>query len=226
MRTPGHDFELAVGWLAAEGVLAGPDDVRAVRYCTADDLTPTQVFNTVTVDLADPGGGGPAGRPLVVVSSACGVCGRDSVDDPARLRPLPPPADTPALDPALLAVLPDRLRDPPAGVRRHRGLHAAGLFDARRPPCWLPGRTWAGTTRWTRWLGWALLQGRWPLTDAVLVVSGRTSFELAQKALAAGVPALVAVSAPSSLAVAVAEAGRAHPRRVRPGGPGHGLRGA
>jgi len=206
MRTPGHDFELAVGWLAAEGVVARPDQVRAVRYCTDEDLAAEQVFNTVTVDLADPAAAAGLVTRSFVVSSACGVCGRDSVADlVARLRPLPPPGDTPALDPALLAVLPDRLREHQRVFAATGGLHAAGLFDARDGSLLALREDVGRHNAVDKVLGWALLDGRWPLTGAVLVVSGRTSFEIAQKTLAAGVPALVAVSAPSSLAVEVAQ---------------------
>jgi FdhD protein len=212
MRTPGHDFELAVGWLHAEGVVAARDDVRAVRYCTDVALEPDERFNVVTVDLADPLAAAPLAARSFVVSSACGVCGRDTLDDLRSRGYVRAPAGPP-LDPGLLAGLPDRLRGRQRVFDRTGGLHAAGLFDLASGASGSSGASGEALVvredvgrhnAVDKVVGWALLDGRLPLSGAALVVSGRTSFELCQKAVAAGVPALVSVSAPSSLAVSLA----------------------
>ncbi|HEY5031503.1 MAG TPA: formate dehydrogenase accessory sulfurtransferase FdhD, partial [Actinomycetes bacterium] len=130
MRTPGADFELAAGWLHAEGVVASQDDVRAVRYCTDVVLEPEERFNVVTVDLADPLAAAPLAARSFVVSSACGVCGRDTLDDLRARGHRPAPSDL-RLDVDLLAGLPDRLRASQSVFDRTGGLHAAGLFDAQ-----------------------------------------------------------------------------------------------
>ena len=110
MRTPGADFELAVGWLLSEGLLGGHDDVRAVRYCTDVELEPDERFNVVTVDLTDPAADdGQSGTRPFLVSSACGVCGRETLDD-LHLRGYHRAPVATRLDPALLASLPERLR--------------------------------------------------------------------------------------------------------------------
>jgi FdhD protein len=203
MRTPGADFELAAGWLHAEGVVATASDVRAVRYCTDVDLDPDERFNVVTVDLADPGAAAPLAARSFVVSSACGVCGRDTLDD-LRSRGYQPAPAGPALDPAMLAGLPDALRARQSVFERTGGLHAAGLFDAASGEALVVREDVGRHNAVDKVVGWALLGGRLPLSGVVLVVSGRTSYELCQKAVAAGIPALVSVSAPSSLAVALA----------------------
>lgn len=205
MRTPGADFELAVGWLHSEGVLRGSADVRTVRYCTDADLAPDQRFNVVTVDLADPTAADRLPSRSFMVSSACGVCGREALDDlSAAGWSLPEPGAGPTLDPALLATLPERLRERQAVFDRTGGLHAAGLADAATGELLAVREDVGRHNAVDKVVGWALLEGRLPLRSSILVVSGRASYEIAQKALAAGVPALVAVSAPSSLAVAVA----------------------
>jgi FdhD protein len=203
MRTPGADFELAVGWLHAEGVVTSQGDVTAVRYCTDVVLEPDERFNVVTVDLADPLAGAALAARSFIVSSACGVCGRDTLDDLRDRGYEPAPAGAP-LDPELLAGLPDRLRDRQAVFERTGGLHAAGLFDAVSGDLLVVREDVGRHNAVDKVVGWALLGGRLPLSGAVLVVSGRTSYELCQKAVAAGVPALVSVSAPSSLAVGLA----------------------
>jgi FdhD protein len=203
MRTPGADFELAVGWLHAEGVVAGQADVRAVRYCTDVDLEPEERFNVVTVDLADPLAAASLAARSFIVSSACGVCGRDTVEDlrDRGYTPAPPGA---RLDPAMLAGLPDRLRSKQSVFDRTGGLHAAGLFDLGTGDVLVVREDVGRHNAVDKVVGWALLAGRLPLSAVALVVSGRTSYELCQKAVAAGIPALVSVSAPSSLAVRLA----------------------
>jgi FdhD protein len=188
MRTPGHDEELAVGFLHGEGLLAGP-----VRHVGP---TPDLVANVVAVDaeLTER----PRARRFYTTSS-CGVCGRGALEEVAvHAEPLPP---GPVVSRALLAALPDGLRQP--GFAVTGGLHATGLFDAD------------GTLRWVREdvgrhnamdkvVGRALLDGALPLHGRLLCVSGRLSFELVQKAAVAGCPVLVGVGAPSSLAVELA----------------------
>jgi FdhD protein len=202
MRTPGADFELAVGWLLSEGLLSGHGDVRGVRYCTDVELEPDERFNVVTVDLVDPAADPGGSRPFLV-SSACGVCGRETLDD-LRGRgyaraPLGPP-----LDPHMLAGLPERLGERQSVFERTGGLHAAGLFDAVTGEPVVVREDVGRHNAVDKVVGWALLADRLPLGGHVLVVSGRASYELCQKAVGAGVVGLVAVSAPSSLAVQVA----------------------
>jgi FdhD protein len=197
MRTPGHDFELAAGWLFAEGLVSAPP--AAIRYCTDGE----QMYNVVSVDLR-----APADLTLLkratVTTAACGVCGKATLDALAG-RGLAPLRAGARLDAGTLTALPDRLRQAQAIFARTGGLHAAALFDGRGQPLALRedvGRHNAVD----KVVGWALLGGRLPLADAVLVVSGRAGYEIAQKAVAAGVPILASVSAPSSLAVDVARA--------------------
>ena len=204
MRTPGADFELAVGFLHAEGVVRAAAEVSAVRYCVDRALTEEQRFNVVTVDLAD-----EHSLDLdrlsrhVLTSSACGVCGSQSIEALAErgLQPVPPGEPWPA---EVVGALPDVLRRGQRVFDRTGGLHAAGLVD--RSGALLAVREDVGRHNAVdKLVGWALLEDRLPLSEAALVVSGRASYELVQKAAAAGIPLLAAVSAPSSLAVAVAE---------------------
>ena len=212
MRTPGHDFELATGFLYAEGVLASSEDLRTVAYCTDVTLRPEQEFNVVTVELSRPPRRAPAERyaGLSAASSACGVCGTESVDsvlELCALRPSPEVADAWAglcLSHDVLLGLPDRLRHEQRVFDSTGGLHAAGLFDEQGTPSVVRedvGRHNAVD----KVVGWALRDGRLPLRGTVLLVSGRASFELTQKAWMAGIPVLAAVSAPSTLAVDLAE---------------------
>lgn len=204
MRTPGDDFELAAGFLLSEGALQRREDVRRIRYCVDRELDQDQRFNVVTVDLLRP----PAAGHLAVmerhvtITSACGVCGRQALDD-LEERGLYPPVGNQPLDAMVVAGLPDRLREAQQIFERTGGLHAAGLF--RPDGELLAAREDVGRHNAVdKVVGWALLQGRLPLDDMILVVSGRASYELVQKAVAAGIPSLVAVGAPSSLAVDVA----------------------
>jgi FdhD protein len=213
MRTPGHDFELAAGFLMGEGVTADQREIRTVRYC---GLTPgdPQEYNVVTVSLAGPFDLGPA-RRQGTITAACGVCGTATLDQLYRRCRVFEPG--PSIDAELLMSLPDRLRARQRLFERTGGLHAAGLFHHT-------GRLLAVREDIGRHnavdklVGWAALQRRLPLADAVLVVSGRVSFEIVQKAAVAGIPTLVAVSAPSSLAVATASRlGMTLAAFVRPG---------
>jgi FdhD protein len=204
MRTPGNDFELAAGFLYGEGILTDREALRGISYCTDPELDAAQQYNVVNVRLD--GGAMPDLRGLerhFYTSSACGVCGKASLDA-IELRGCPLPSPGPRVDAEVIYGLPDKLREAQGLFESTGGLHAAGLFtpdgelECLREDV---GRHNAVD----KVAGWALLEGRLPLDDRVLLVSGRASFEIMQKALAAGVPMVCAVSAPSSLAVDVAE---------------------
>jgi FdhD protein len=187
MRTPGHDEDLALGFLHGEGLID-----RAAPAGPPPDLA----ANTVDVDaelLRDPG------ARSFYTSSSCGVCGKGALEEVAV--DAPPVADGPLVARALLAALPDRLRQP--AFEATGGLHATGLFDARGELV-LVREDVGRHNAMDKVVGRALAEGRLPLRDHVLCVSGRLSFELVQKAAVAGAPILVGVGAPSSLAVALA----------------------
>lgn len=199
MRTPGNDFELAVGFLYAESVLAGKDDFYAVRYCQPQN---EQQYNVVTVDLS---GSMPDTATLdrnFYSNSGCGVCGKASLDQLA-ITGVPPLGEGPKLSLELILSLPERLKKGQKLFAKTGGVHAAGLFDAEGKL--LAVREDVGRhNALDKLVGWALLQDRLPLTDHMILVSGRASYELVQKALRAGAGVLCAVSAPSSLAVDLA----------------------
>jgi FdhD protein len=205
MRTPGNDFELAAGFLSGEGIVAGPDAIRRIAYCEDPELDTEQRYNTVTVTLA--ADRLPDLRGLerhFYTSSACGVCGKASLEALALRGCGPLPPGGPQLSPETLYQLPDRLREAQNVFESTGGLHAAGLFTVDGEL--LAAREDVGRHNAVdKLVGWALLSGRLPGSELVLLVSGRASYEIVQKALAAGIPVIGAVSAPSSLAVAVAE---------------------
>jgi FdhD protein len=205
MRTPGDDFALAAGFLVSEGVLASAADVQSIVYCAGAKDDGQNTYNVVDVRLSP-------GVPIpditlernVYTTSSCGLCGKASLDA-VRTTARFPIADTPPVrvEPELLAGLPDRLRAAQQVFDRTGGLHAAALFsesgelmDIREDV----GRHNAVD----KLVGRALRQDLLPLSRSILLVSGRASFELAQKAVMAGIPVLAAVSAPSSLAVDLA----------------------
>jgi FdhD protein len=208
MRTPGHDLDLALGFLVGEGVLSRADHVLAARHCpdAARDGDGEPTYNVVEVVLA-PGVAAPATARHRHVSSACGICGTESIDEVRSRSAFDLTVDDARVDPAVLAVLPERLRAAQRVFERTGGLHAAGLFTAAGELMCLRedvGRHNAVD----KVVGWALAQGLLPLRGHILQVSGRASFELVQKSWTAGCPVLTAVSAPSSLAVDLAvEAG-------------------
>ncbi|MFD6859726.1 formate dehydrogenase accessory sulfurtransferase FdhD [Rhodococcus sp. NPDC060090] len=204
MRTPGHDVDLAHGFLLAEGIIGSRDDIAIARYCDGVDDTGANTYNVLDVQLA-PGVAVPdgAGARNFLTTSACGVCGKESLEQ-VRTRtrfPLPGDVDIAA---STLSELPHLMRRQQKVFQSTGGLHAAALFTTDGTLLQLRedvGRHNAVD----KVLGWALSENRIPLSDSVLVVSGRASFELVQKAVMAGVPVLGAVSAPSSLAVDLAE---------------------
>lgn len=203
MRTPGADFELAAGFLYAEGIIRGIDDVRRIVYCTDRDLDEEQRYNVVTVELA--AAAMPDLEPLerhFTTTSACGVCGKASLEALA-VRGVPALGAGPLLTPATIAAIPERLREGQGVFERTGGLHAAALFDAagRR----LAVREDVGRhNALDKLVGWAMMERRLPMTDGVIAVSGRSSYEIVQKALVAGASVVCAISAPSSLAVDLA----------------------
>jgi FdhD protein len=201
MRTPGDDFDLVAGFLVSEGVIHAPEQLPAMRYCAGTDEDGHQTFNVVDAVLApDVQRPDLAMERHVYTSSSCGICGTASIDAVQKIAHTSLADDGTAFGADLIASLPDRLREHQAVFDRTGGVHAAGLFDADGELLCLRedvGRHNAVD----KVVGWALREGRVPLRGTVLQVSGRASFELAQKAHLAGIPALSAVSAPSSLAV-------------------------
>jgi len=200
MRTPGDDFELVAGFLTGEGVVAGADDLTELTYCRGDE---TQEYNVVEARLA-PGVSFDVERLRrnVYTTSSCGVCGKASLEavDTIACAPL---GAGPVVPSDLVPELPDRLLEAQGVFERTGGLHAAGLFSAdgtRHVVREDVGRHNAVD----KVVGHELLGRALPASDRILVVSGRASFELVQKAVIAGIPMLVAVGAPSSLAVDLA----------------------
>jgi FdhD protein len=204
MRTPGHDVELAHGFLLTEGVIGDREDVSTVRYCDSVDDHGRNTYNVLDVALAP---GVPAPDDSVerrfYTTSSCGVCGKASLDAVRTKTRFAPGDDPVTMTPDLLSGLPDALREAQAVFESTGGLHAAGLF--RADGTLLVAREDVGRHNAVdKVLGHALLGGGVPAGGTILMVSGRASFELTQKAVMAGVPVLAAVSAPSSLAVEMA----------------------
>ena len=199
MRTPGHDLELAAGFLFTEGVITGIDQIAGLRQVA----TRGRKRNIVRVDLR----AGMAIKPALLtrnfaMSSSCGLCGKASIDA-VRVRGIVRPNPDLRVAPDILCLLPEALRSNQTLFGRTGGPHAAGLFDTTGKLIVLRedvGRHNAVD----KLIGWALLNTRLPLSDSVLLVSGRGSFEIVQKALVAGIPIVACISAPSSLAVQLA----------------------
>lgn len=204
MRTPGADFELASGFLFAEGVVSSKEQIRRLSYCTDPAFDADQQFNIVNVDL-DPSTEidlTPLERHFYT-SSACGVCGKANLEA-LQIRGCPTVPAGPQVSAEVIYALPDRLREAQGIFDSTGGLHAAGLFDPDGQL--IAVREDVGRhNALDKLIGWAFLQGMLPLHDRILMVSGRSSFEIMQKALIAAVPIVCAVSAPSSLAVALAQ---------------------
>ncbi len=198
MRTPGHDFELAAGFLVTEG-LAAAGDIAAVGYCASVDDDQAR-WNTVTVSLRRPWAGAP--RRSFLSNSSCGICGKSSIDQVELACPVV--AAGPAVAASVITSLPARLRRAQRVFDRTGGLHGAALFSAAGDL--LTVREDVGRHNAVdKVVGHGVLSGQAPPPAAVLMVSGRVSFEIVQKAAMAGVGVIAAVSAPSSLAVAAAE---------------------
>jgi FdhD protein len=203
MRTPGHDIDLAMGFLLTEGIIGAAGDVVTAQLCAGTDTPNTYNVVDVVLDASVPPPETDPSRNFYTTSS-CGVCGKASIDA-VRTRSRFDVADDPLSVPArTLAGLPERLRAAQRTFDRTGGLHAAGLFTAAGELLVLRedvGRHNAVD----KVIGWALREQRLPLRGQVLLVSGRASFELTQKAWMAGVPLLAAVSAPSTLAAELAD---------------------
>jgi FdhD protein len=201
MRTPGHDIELAAGFLFTEGLVTGRDAIQSLD-AEPDDGSANH-GNVIVAQLA------PEATPdfeklrrHFFASSSCGICGKASIDA-VRSRTLRAPNPEFRLDAETLVKLPELLRASQKTFGRTGGLHAAALFNARGEMLVLRediGRHNAVD----KVIGWAVLKNRLPLSEAVLLVSGRGGFEIVQKAIAAGIPVLASVSAPSGLAVRLA----------------------
>jgi FdhD protein len=206
MRTPGDDIDLVHGFLLAEGVIGSRSDVTLIRYCEGRDDQGQNTYNVLDVTLAEPAAAAArlAPRRTFLSTSACGVCGKAALEDVQKQTRHSLPAAETAISPTLLGSLPDKLRAEQRVFEVTGGLHAAGLFSPDGEL--LAVREDVGRHNAVdKVVGWAVQADRIPLSETVLVVSGRASFELVQKAVMAGIPMLGAVSAPSSLAVDLAD---------------------
>jgi len=199
MRTPGNDFELAAGFCLTEGICNRADDITQIAYCTGGEGQ--QLYNVVTVLLRE-GISADAHAHRFLANSSCGICGKAALDDVGvRCAPV---GDGPSVGAELVTSLPDRLASRQRLFDKTGGLHAAARFTADGELVAL--REDVGRhNALDKLIGNALLERALPLSSDVLLVSGRLSFELVQKAAVAGIAVLCAVSAPSSLAVAAAE---------------------
>ncbi|EFQ82483.1 formate dehydrogenase family accessory protein FdhD [Aeromicrobium marinum DSM 15272] len=206
MRTPGDDFDLVAGFLVSEGVVRSADGLAAMRYCAgAVDGDGGNTYNVIDASVTGPGALVAHARDRhVFTSSSCGLCGLASIEAVETASSFDVGADPVAVSADVLAGLPDALRAEQRWFDDTGGLHAAGLFDTAGAP--LVVREDVGRHNAVdKVVGWALREDRLPLAGSVLQVSGRASFELVQKAGMAGIPVLAAVSAPSSLAVDLAD---------------------
>ncbi|GAA3432930.1 formate dehydrogenase accessory sulfurtransferase FdhD [Kutzneria kofuensis] len=204
MRTPGHDFDLAAGFLVSEGVIGKAGELSAIRYCAGATVDGGNTYNVLDVGLAP---GVPPPDPSVernfYTTSSCGLCGKASLDAVRATSRWSVEYDELTVDIDTITTMPDTLRTAQLVFDRTGGLHAAGLFT--RDGRLLCLREDVGRHNAVdKVIGWALRDDRLPLSGTVLMVSGRASFELVQKAVMAGIPVLAAVSAPSSLAVELA----------------------
>ena len=204
MRTPGADFDLAAGFLVSEGVIAERRELVAMRYCAGEDDSGVNQFNVLDLSLAsDVAPPSSDVARAFFTTSSCGLCGKASIDAVRTKSRFGAPDDSLRVTTVLLASLPDRLRAAQSVFDKTGGLHAAALFGPDGEL--LVVREDVGRHNAVdKVIGWALREGRLPLGEAILLVSGRASFELVQKAVMAGLPMLCAVSAPSSLAVDLA----------------------
>jgi len=203
MRTPGDDFDLAAGFLVTEGIVRGADEIAAMRMCP-DASAETGELNVVEITLARSAHPRTITPRAFYMTSSCGICGKASIDAVRTRSPYDVRDDPLRVSAELLAGLPGIQRAAQREFSRTGGLHAAALFDS------------AGTlicvredvgrhNAFDKVIGWAVTRGMLPLSTHIILASGRASFELTQKALMAGIPMIAAVSAPSSLAIELAE---------------------
>jgi FdhD protein len=204
MRTPGADFDLTAGFLYSEGVVSQLQDIWRMSYCDTKDLDIEQRYNIINVGLKE--GLLPNLQPLerhFFTTSACGVCGKASIEA-LRIRGCPVMPTGMEVPAQIIYSLPDKLRSAQGIFTATGGLHAAGLFDTQGQLLRL--REDVGRhNALDKLVGAALLADELPLNNHIIMVSGRSSFEILQKCITAGVPIVCAVSAPSSLAVALAK---------------------
>jgi FdhD protein len=207
MRTPGDDIDLAAGFLVSEGVVGSAGDIAGIRICSGENCGHGEhdgAGNIADVTLRPGLAVAPALRRNFLTTSACGVCGKASIQELSVMGSAEVSHDPARITAAVLAGLPERLRSAQRVFSATGGLHAAGLFTAAGEL--LSVREDVGRHNAVdKVVGWALREGRLPLAGCALLVSGRASFELVQKAVLAGIPVLAAVSAPSSLAADLAE---------------------
>lgn len=205
MRTPGHDFDLAAGFLVSEGVITRGGEFAQARYCAGATVEGVNTYNVLDVTLAD--GVAPPDPSLernFYTTSSCGVCGKASIDMVRTQSAYEVAEDPLRIDAAVLAGFPDKLRAEQMVFEKTGGLHAAGLFDGKTGKMLVLREDVGRHNAVDKVIGWAVKEDRLPLRGTVLMVSGRASFELTQKAKMAGIPVLAAVSAPSSLAAELA----------------------
>jgi FdhD protein len=203
MRTPGHDFELAAGWLVSEGIVHRPEEIVRIEHCR-EVRSPEEEGNVVIVRATAPAASVlDRAKRMLLTSSSCGLCGKGSIE--AIHGRFPPVASKARVSPAVLTALPPALSRAQAAFGLTGGLHAAGVFE-------LSGKLLAAREDVGRHnavdkvIGLLFREGRLPLSESILLVSGRASFEIVQKAVAAGIPIVAAISAPSSLAIDLARA--------------------
>lgn len=204
MRTPGNDFELAAGFLYSEGVISDREDIRRITHCVDKEIELENRYNIVNVEIAaDELPDLASLERHFYTTSACGVCGKTSLEALQR-RGFPPIQTQIKVSPELIYSLPEKLRAAQGIFTVTGGLHAAALFNSESEL--LAVREDVGRhNALDKLIGWALLSSELPLNNHIVMVSGRSSFEIMQKCLAAGVPIVCAVSAPSSLAVSLAQ---------------------
>jgi FdhD protein len=205
MRTPGHDFDLAAGFLVSEGVITAGEDFAAARYCAGVNDQGQNTYNILDVTLA-PGVAppDPSLERSFYTTSSCGLCGKASIDAVRTQSAYDLAGDALRIDAELLSTFPAKLRSGQVVFDQTGGLHAAALFDGVSGAMLVLREDVGRHNAVDKVIGWALKADRLPLAGTVLMVSGRASFELTQKAMMAGIPVLAAVSAPSSLAAELA----------------------
>lgn len=201
MRTPGHDYDLAAGFLVSEGVITRGEHFNTARYCAGATDEGLNTYNVLDVTLAS--GVAPPDPSLersFYTTSSCGLCGKASIDAVRTQSAYDVRDDAVRVDAELLTTFPQKLRAEQAVFEKTGGLHAAALFDGVSGRMLVLREDVGRHNAVDKVIGWALKEDRLPLRGTVLMVSGRASFELTQKAMMAGIPVLAAVSAPSSLA--------------------------
>jgi FdhD protein len=205
MRTPGHDFDLAAGFLVSEGVITRGEHLRTVRYCAGATEGGVNTYNVLDVALA-PGVASPdpSLERSFYTTSSCGLCGKASIDAVRTQTAFGVLDDPLRVDSEVLTTFPQRLRAGQSVFEKTGGLHAAALFDGVSGEMLVVREDVGRHNAVDKVVGWAVKDNRLPLRGTVLMVSGRASFELTQKAMMAGIPVLAAVSAPSSLAAELA----------------------